>query len=107
MSLKLLAPKQVSAANTATQLISTVTPCCWVCIQADKDNADLVYVGDSTVMSSTTDRGIILSVTDGDAFESKLVMTAHGGAANGINLADVYIASENSGAKVNVAYIEV
>lgn len=106
MSLKLLAPKTVSAANTATRLIATVTPCSYVVIQASRQNKDMVYIGDSTVMSSTTDRGIILSVTDGKTFFAQWTFEA-GGAGNPINLADIYIASPSSAAIVNVAYIEI
>lgn len=104
MGFKLLTPKQVSAANTATALATTNTPCCYLVIQADKDNLDAVYVGDSTV-SSTSDRGIILSVTSGTLFVPKLEIGLNQG-ANTIDLAQVYISSAHSGSKVNVFYCE-
>lgn len=96
--------KSVSQANTAVQLTTTVIPCISVTIQADKDNLDRIYVGDSNV-SSTSDQGLILSVTDGKVFWAQCTITASS-AANPINLADIWISSASSTARVNVLYVQ-
>lgn len=106
MGFKTLAPKAVTAANTATRITTTVTPCQSVTFQADPDNVNLIWVGDVNVGSSTTDRGFALSTTDGDAFPSSVNYSAYSG-ANPINLADFYVMSASATAKININYIEV
>lgn len=102
MAIKLL-NKTVSAANTATVLTTLNISCSFFVIQADKDNLDRVYFGDANT-SSTSDQGIILSVTTGAAFPSTQAINGIG--PNGINLNGVYISSASSTARVNVLYQE-
>ena len=99
----LLATATVSAANTATRITAgesspTTRIAAGSCvIQAKSDNAAVIYVGDSTVQSSTA-KGIEL------AAGSTLTMSSEP-SPNGLNLADIYFASTSSTAKVNVLYL--
>ena len=108
MAIKTLAPATVSAANTATRITAGQSDATlrvmatWLRIQADKDNVNTVYIGDSNVATSTTDRGLILSVTDGDAFPSYVDMPI-----GQVNLADIYFASSDPNGKVSVVYMSV
>lgn len=103
MALKLL-KKTVTGVNTATALITTNAPCSFFIIQAGRSNLDALYFGDSTV-SSSSDLGIILSVTTGAAYTS--TQQVGGGVGhNGINLNKVFISSSAAGAYVNVYYQE-
>lgn len=104
--IKTLAPVTVTAANTATRITATNTPCQEVTFQADPDNVVPIWLGDSNVGSSSTDRGFLLSVTDGDAFPSFVKFAAYSG-ANPINLADFWVMSSNASSKINVIYIQV
>ena len=110
MAIKILNPATVSAADTATRITAgqtnpaTRVMALWAQIQADKDNGNTVYIGDSTVMNSTTDRGIILSVTDGDAFPAQITLPSTGVP---FNLADIYFSSSVLTSKVSIIYQSV
>jgi hypothetical protein len=101
MAVKVLSTT-VTGANTSTALTATSTPCTMCIIQADKDNAAIVWVGDSTLLAAS-DNGIVISTTDGDAFPAQITIFDSSG-ANTINLKDVYICSPNASARVNVLY---
>lgn len=101
----LLAKATISGTNTATRITAgqavpgTRIPANSVLIQADPGNTADIYIGDSTVQSSTT-LGIVLS--------ARQSIQIDGGAANNpINLADIYFASATATQKVNVIYVQI
>ena len=105
MGFKTIAQATVSAANTATRITAaesvpaTRIAASTVVLQSPTDGST-IWVGDSSVASSPTQRGSCLIA---GAF---LTLPAIPNSANPYNLADIYFASTASTAKINVTYIE-
>jgi len=95
----LLATATVSGADTATRITPDATRVVarMAIIQAAAANTANIFVGDSTVQSSGTPKGIALAAKESISL---------GGINNEIQLHEIYFASSTTSQKVNTFYIE-